>query len=175
MRGKQAAEDGGGVLGKARLGSRGERFDSGRGYVFMWPRRAEVRLRSTCRVLSSSTERQYDGVRRPRSARLLRDAKLKERIWAIWTGSGGTYGDLRIHVALRGAGWSWVRRGWAGSWDGAASRASLRGAGGRRQRGGRGRSSLPAPYLVNWDSLGGQPRLTVGHEHHIRVHVGRAG
>ena len=57
-----------------------------------------------CRALGLSTSGYNDWLRRPPSARALRDAELKGRIVAIWIESGETYGCPRIHAALRADG-----------------------------------------------------------------------
>ena len=63
--------------------------------------RAESSLAAMCRVLGLSSSGYYDWLKRPPSARARRDAELEARIGSIWTGSGETYGRLRIHAALQ--------------------------------------------------------------------------
>ena len=66
--------------------------------------RAEFPLAAMCRVLGLSPSGYYAWLRRPASARARRDDELQDKIQAIWTGSGETYGRPRIHAALRAEG-----------------------------------------------------------------------
>ena len=66
--------------------------------------RAEFPLAAMCRVLGLSPSGYYDWLKRPPSRRARRDEDLEERIGAIWTESGETYGRPRIHAALKAEG-----------------------------------------------------------------------
>ena len=66
--------------------------------------RAEFPLAAMCRVLGLSPSGYYDWLKRPPSRRARRDEDLEERIGAIRTESGETYGRPRIHAALKAEG-----------------------------------------------------------------------
>ena len=66
--------------------------------------RAEFPLAAMCRVLGLSPSGYHDWLKRPPSRRARRDEDLEERIGAIWTESGETYGRPRIHAALKAEG-----------------------------------------------------------------------
>ena len=66
--------------------------------------RAEFPLAAMCRVLGLSPSGYHDWLKRPPSRRARRDEDLEERIGAIRTESGETYGRPRIHAALKAEG-----------------------------------------------------------------------
>ena len=66
--------------------------------------RAECPVRVMCRVLGLSPSGYYSWLRRPPSARALRDEELTERIEEIWVENRKVYGRPRIYADLKEAG-----------------------------------------------------------------------
>lgn len=83
------------------MGRDGGRIDPQAGYVFVKAHHEEFPLATMCKVLDLSSSGYYDWLKRPPSERSRRDDELRDRIRAIWSDSGGTYGRPRIHAALR--------------------------------------------------------------------------
>ena len=73
-------------------------------YQFIAAHAAPHSVALSCRVLGVSRSGYYAWRRRPPSPRAEADARLKERIRAIYQTSRGTYGSPRIHVELRAVG-----------------------------------------------------------------------
>jgi len=118
-------------------------------------------LAAMCRVLGLSTSGYGDWLRRPPSARALRDAELKVRIEEIWRDSDETYGSPRIHAALQAEGERVGRKRVARL----MKELGIEGVTRRRFRTGttkRDAGAEPAPDLVNRDfSADGPDRLWV--------------
>ena len=122
---------------------------------------AAFTLAAMCRVLGLSTSGYNDWLRRPPSARALRDAELKGGIEVIWRESDGTYGSPRIHAALRAEGERGSRKRVARL----MRELGIEGVTRRRFRTGTTKKdpeARPAPDLVNRDfSADGPDRLWV--------------
>ena len=122
---------------------------------------AAFTLAAMCRVLGLSTSGYNDWLRRPPSARALRDAELKGGIEVIWRESDGTYGSPRIHAALRAEGERVSRKRVARL----MRELGIEGVTRRRFRTGTTKKdpkARPAPDLVNRDfSADGPDRLWV--------------
>lgn len=85
----------------SKMGRDGGRIDPQVGYAFIKAYQEEFPLATMCRALDLSPSGYYDWLKRPPSERSRRDDELRDRIRAIWSASGGTYGRPRIHAALR--------------------------------------------------------------------------
>ena len=133
--------------------------------------RAEFPLAAMCRVLGLSPSGYYAWLKRPASARARRDDELQDKIQAIWTGSGETYGRPRIHAALRAEGErvGQKRVGPADEGDGDRGRdqEALQDGDDEEGHGGPARAGPGEAGLLG---LGARP--AVGGRHHVRAHVG---
>lgn len=113
-------------------------------------------IRAMCRVLGLSPSGYYAWLKRPPSARALRDEELKERIKMIYTENRRVYGRPRIHADLREQG----ERVGAKRVGRLMRELGIRGESRRRRKPGttrRDRDARPAPDLVDRDFAAGGP------------------
>jgi len=111
---------------------------------------AEYPIRAMCRVLGLSPSGYYAWLKRPPSARALRDEELKARIKAIYTENRSVYGRPRVHADLREQG----ERVGSKRVGRLMRELGIRGESRRRRKPGttkRDRDARPAPDLVDRD------------------------
>lgn len=113
-------------------------------------------IRAMCRLLGLSPSGYYAWLKRPPSARALRDAELKGRIKTIYKENRSVYGRPRIHADLREQG----ERVGAKRVGRLMRELGIRGESRRRRKPGttrRDRDARPAPDLVDRDFAAERP------------------